>query len=260
MLIEFYNTQVFYEGHLALDIPKLAIPLQQSCVILGQNGSGKSTFLKLLTQENHPAIRPDLSFKLLGKRRWNIFELRKQIGFVSNDMQFLYLDHEESVRYIVLSGFFASNKIRSFNAVSAAQKQATELLLNELNIQDLATKKFGCLSTGQQRRVLIARALVHMPHTLVIDEPTSGLDIKNSYNFLRLLNKLSTHGLTVLLVTHHIAEILPAINRILLMKAGKIVADGDKATILNSIQLSDLFNLSIQVKFKDGWYDTEVLH
>ncbi|MGZ8366878.1 MAG: ATP-binding cassette domain-containing protein, partial [Nitrospira sp.] len=110
------------------------------------------------------------------------------------------------------------------------------------------------LSTGEQRRFLLGRALVHDPPVLVLDEPTSGLDLKACFQYLDLLRAQIAKGKTVLLVTHHLHEIPPEIDRVIFLRDGKIVADGAKSALITSDQVSRLFDSQIALVQANGWY------
>ena len=127
-------------------------------------------------------------------------------------------------------------------------------LIRELGIESLAGRRFGHLSTGEQRRFLLARALVHDPSALVFDEPTSGLDPKACFQYLDLLRAQIAKGKTVLLVTHHLHEIPPEIDRVIFLKEGKILADGQKSALLTNDHVSTLFESKMTLVQAKGWY------
>jgi iron complex transport system ATP-binding protein len=137
---------------------------------------------------------------------------------------------------------------------ATSQQEMARATLHELEIEDLAERRYETLSTGQQRRLLLGRALVNQPNSLLLDEPTSGLDLAATFNYLKTLRRLILHGRTVVLVTHHIHEIPPEIERVVLLDAGRITADGHKRVVLSSQSLSLLFGESINLIESDGWY------
>ncbi len=110
------------------------------------------------------------------------------------------------------------------------------------------------MSTGQQRRCLLARALVHGPDTLVLDEPTTGLDFAASFDYLRRIRALATKGCNVVIATHHLNEIPPEVDRIILLREGGVVADGPKADVLRSEILSEVFEVPVQIREIDGYF------
>jgi iron complex transport system ATP-binding protein len=225
----------------------------EHAAILGPNGAGKTTLLKLLSGEVHPMPLDDTRMALFGEERWNVWDVRKKMGIVSHDLQRDYLICAEGLN-VVLSGFYASNDTYAYQEFSQAQIAWAHELMRELGIESLAGRRFGHLSTGEQRRFLLGRALVHDPSVLVLDEPTSGLDLKACFQYLDLLRAQIQKGKTVLLVTHHAHEIPPEIERVVLLKEGKIVADGPKATLLTDQHISDLFDCPTKLAQANGWY------
>ncbi|MDH5253510.1 MAG: ATP-binding cassette domain-containing protein, partial [Nitrospira sp.] len=178
---------------------------------------------------------------------------RKRIGIVSHDLQRDYLICAEGLN-VILSGFYASNDTYEYQEFSESQIARAHGVMQELGIAPLAGRRFGHLSTGEQRRFLLGRALVHDPPVLVLDEPTSGLDLKACFQYLDLLRGQIRTGKTVLLVTHHLHEIPPEIERLVLLKEGKIVADGPKTVLLNNDRISELFDQRIVLAKANGWY------
>ena len=225
----------------------------EHAAILGPNGAGKSTLLKLLSGEVHAMAKEDTRMALFGDARWNVGDVRKRIGIVSHDLQRDYLICAEG-QNVILSGFYASNDTYEYQEFSGAQRARADELLQELGIASLADRRFGHLSTGEQRRFLLGRALVHDPPVLVLDEPTSGLDLKACFQYLDLLRAQIAKGKTVLLVTHHLHEIPPEIDRVIFLKDGKIVADGAKSTLITGDQISRLFDSKITLVQANGWY------
>ncbi|MDH4080738.1 MAG: ribonuclease HI [Nitrospira sp.] len=225
----------------------------EHAVVLGPNGSGKSTLLKLLSGEVHAMPKDETWMALFGDERWNVWEVRKQIGIVSHDLQRDYLICAEGLN-VILSGFYASNDTYEYQEFNKTQLTRAYELIRELGIESLASRRFGHLSTGEQRRFLLARALVHDPPVLVFDEPTSGLDPKACFQYLDLLRAQIAKGKTVLLVTHHLHEIPPEIDRVIFLKEGKVLADGQKSSLLTNDHVSTLFESKIALVQAKGWY------
>jgi iron complex transport system ATP-binding protein len=230
-----------------------ALQAGEHAAILGPNGAGKSTLLKLLAGGVHPLPLDETSVRLFGEESSNVWDVRKRLGLVSHDLQREYLICAEGVN-VVLSGFYASNDTYEYQEFSEAQVERARAVMKELGIEALAGRRFGHLSTGEQRRFLLGRALVHDPAVLVLDEPTSGLDLKACFQYLNLLRAQIRKGKTVLLVTHHLHEIPPEIERVVLLKQGRIVADGSKASLLTDQRISDLFECPATLVQANGWY------
>ena len=239
------DTRVF-DG-LTLDVRR-----GEHTAIVGPNGSGKSTLLKLLAGEIHAVAREGSWLEIFGRPRWNIWELREHLGIVSNDLQHQY---EGTVRGldVVLSGYHSGVGTwhRDFPPERVERAHA---VLGVLGVAELAARPFAQMSTGQQRRLLLGRALVHDPDTLVLDEPTSGLDLAACFQYLSIVRRLMRTGKTVLLVTHHVHEIPPEIERVVLLQAGRIVADGPKRSALTSETLSRLFGIAADVVEHNGFF------
>ncbi|MBX3301951.1 MAG: ATP-binding cassette domain-containing protein [Nitrospira sp.] len=233
----------------------LSFTLQEGehAAVLGPNGSGKSTLLKLLSGEVHAMPKIETRMVLFGEECWNVWDVRKQIGIVSHDLQRDYLICAEGLN-VILSGFYASNDTYEYQRFSKTQLTRVYELMQELDIASLTGRRFGHLSTGEQRRFLLARALVHDPPVLVLDEPTSGLDLKACFQYLDLLRAQIAKGKTVLLVTHHLHEIPPEINRVIFLKEGKVLADGQKSTLLTNDHVSNLFDSKMTLVQANGWY------
>ena len=233
----------------------LRIPLVQHTAILGPNGCGKSTFIKLINRELYPLAREvDAAVKVFGLRRWNVNELRNRLGVVTSDLtrdlqQMPFLRVEDAV----VTGFFPSFVVPPHRDVSDDMRERARRALAEVRALPLADRQVAELSTGEMRRVLIARALVHAPQALLLDEPTAGLDLVARQHFLGLMRSLAQRGITLVLVTHHIEEVIPEIDRVLLLREGTIYADGDRAGTLTDAHLSHAFGGPVQVR-RDGDY------
>jgi iron complex transport system ATP-binding protein len=225
----------------------------EHAAIVGPNGAGKSTLLKLLAGGVHPLPLDETRISLFGEEGGNVWEVRKRLGIVSHDLQRDYLICAEGLN-VILSGYYASNDTYEYQEFSEAQIARAREVMKELGIESLAGRRFGHLSTGEQRRFLLGRALVHDPFVLVLDEPTSGLDLKACFQYLDLLRAQIRKGKTVLLVTHHLHEIPPEIERVVLLKEGQIVADGSKANLLTDVNLSRLFDQPVTLVRANGWY------
>ena len=225
----------------------------EHAVILGPNGAGKSTLLKLLAGGVHPMPLEQTHIRLFGEEGGNVWEIRKRFGCVSHDLQRDYLICADGLN-VILSGYYASNDTYGYQEFSEAQVARAHDVMKELGVESLASRRFGHLSTGEQRRFLLGRALVHDPPVLVLDEPTSGLDLKACFQYLDLLRALIGKGKTVLLVTHHLHEIAPEVERVVLLKGGEILADGLKSQLLTDERISELFDCPTKLVHANGWY------
>lgn len=232
----------------------LHIAQNQSVAILGPNGAGKSTLLKLMTREVKAEYRQPPAVQILGNPNWVLSELRDQIGIVSPDFESAYLGHIPGLE-VVLTGFTQSVGLHGIGrSPSSEQVAEARSLLNRMGLAELASRPIQQMSTGQRRRIFLARALVTRPHTLVLDEPAAGLDIGADFACQNDIRALLRQGISILLVTHHLNEIPPEIERVVLLKQGAILADGKKSEVLTSSMLSRLYEARVQVHHADGFF------
>jgi iron complex transport system ATP-binding protein len=221
-------------------------------LVLGPNGAGKSALVKLLSRELYPVVRPGSRLAIFGSSCVNLWELRRRIGFVSSALV-RQIPGGVPAGDLVLAGFFGSVGIGPHHNPSGAQRQRAAELLAELQLEELARRPFAQLSDGQQRRLLLARALVHQPEVLVLDEPTNGLDLQARHQLLHQLRQLARNGTTLLLVTHQIEAVIPEISRVLLLNQGELVGDGPATELLQAEPLSALFGTPLRLVEQDGW-------
>jgi len=254
-LIEFRNATIWRGSTRVFDKLNLVIPQHERIAILGPNGSGKTTLLKTINRELYPVVKDDSWVRILGRDRWNVWELRKKIGAVSHDLHNRYTPTTTALA-VVVSGFQSSIGIHGLLAdrVSAEHVTRAREILATLGMADLVDTELKYMSTGQQRRCLLARALVHQPATLILDEPTAGLDISASFDYLRQISRLANEGQNIVIVTHHLNEIPPEVDRVVLLKQGAVVADGSKAETLTDALLSEIYETPVRVGHIDGHY------
>jgi iron complex transport system ATP-binding protein len=230
----------------------LEIPLGCNTVILGPNGAGKTTLLKLLSCHLYPDAAKGC-IRIFGQEQWDVWELRCQLGIISHDLQHEYLSSDRGMD-IILSGHYSSIGTHGHQLFSKAKLEKASQVMKKLEINQLKKRLFSEMSTGEQRRFLLGRALIHDPKVLVLDEPTSGLDIDSCFQYLGIIRNLIKDGKTIILVTHHLHEIPPEISRVIFIKKGKIIADGSKKELLKSGKLSNLFSTPVQVLAANGFY------
>jgi iron complex transport system ATP-binding protein len=252
-IVEMRAVRAWRGETLVFDDLSLEIPAGCSTAILGPNGAGKSTLLRLLTREVHPEHRPVPSMRLFGKDRWDVWDLRRRLGIVSHDLQADIPSYATGLD-VVLSGFYSSRGVWPHQRFSDEERGRASGTLDRLGVGALRTRRYGVMSTGEQRRVLLGRALVHEPDVLVLDEPTSGLDPRACFHYMELIRDLIRAGKTLVLVTHHIHEIPPEVERTVLLKNGRVFADGRTADVLRADVLSRLFDSDIQVVQANGFF------
>ena len=252
-IIDFQNITVFQGRNKVLEDFSLTIDESQSTVILGPNGSGKTTLLKLLNREIYIVEDKVGSLKIFEKDRWNVDELRSNLGVVSQHLQYGYSNSAIGL-YVVLSGFYSSDGIWQHQEFDDRKLDRAKEVMDLLAISHLKEREFSTMSTGEQRKFLLARSLVNDPAVLVFDEPTSGLDMSTCFQYLEIIRELISMGKKVILVTHHIHEIPPEVTRVILLKEGRVIEDGDKDQILTNTNLTNLFDWPIKVIKENGYY------
>jgi iron complex transport system ATP-binding protein len=252
-LLDFRNLRVIRGQKAALDDFSLRIGADEHVAILGPNGCGKSTLIKTITREVYPVAREDSSMSILGQDTWNVFQLRSHLGIVSNDLM-LSCTGDACGLDVVLSGFFSSTAIYPNHLVTADHTTLAMSALTELRISHLAGRPVCEMSSGEARRVLIARALVHKPQALLFDEPCNSLDLAAQQNVRHTMSSLAQSGTAIILVTHELADIVPEIQRVVLMRDGQIVNDGPKEDILQVNKLRELFGVNVEMARRDGHY------
>ena len=252
-LLELTGATVVRDGRTILCVDHFTIAEGEHIAILGPNGSGKSTLIKLLTRDILPLWAEPAPVLFRGRPRIALEDARKLLGVVSAEAQ-EQADVVVPAIDVVLGGFFGSLGVPGHRTPTAEQRQRAAAALAELEVSHLADRVMTTLSTGEARRVLFARALVHDPAVLVLDEPTNGLDPHASYHVRQAVRTLARGGRSLVLVTHHVEDIAPEIDRVVMLRDSHIVADGPKRELLTSERLSDLFAIPAQLEERDGEY------
>jgi iron complex transport system ATP-binding protein len=253
-LIDFQNVTLKRSERIVLDSITLSIAAGEHAAIIGPNGSGKSSLIKAITRDLYPIQKDEpWSLRILGRETWNLFDLRYHLGIVSNDWMQL-CTRPFSGREIVLSGFFGSVGVWPYHTVTADMEKKAEQVMDLLEISHLAARDTDEMSSGEARRVLIARALVHDPQALVLDEPTTSLDLRATYELRELLRKLANSGISIIMVTHHLPDIIPEMSRVFLIRDGRVFKDGPTQDVLTAPALTGLFGIPVEVLQRDGYY------
>lgn len=254
-LIELDGATVLRGQVKVLHALSLRIAQGQHTALLGPNGCGKSTFIKLITRELYPLALGDgrVPVKVLGQARWQVDRLRSQLGIVTGDLSSNLADMPGlTVEQAVLTGFFASYALPGFREISVEMRARAAQTLAMTGASALHGRAYAELSAGETRRVLIARALVNQPQALLLDEPSTGLDLVARQQLVDTMQSLARQGITLVLVTHHVEEIIPEIERVVLLRDGRVLADGPRHELLRDGPLSEAFGGQIRVTGQDG--------
>jgi len=259
-LLEIANATVLKGSARALDGLSITIADGEHTAILGPNGAGKTTLLNLLTFEDRPLLEPGTPppVRVFGRHDWPVFELRAQIGIISATLHSRFVAGHSSGLIsgedAVVSGFFATQGVLLYVEVTDAMRVAAREALARVDAAHLGAKALNEMSTGEARRVLIARALVNRPRALVLDEPTTGLDVVARHRFLESVRRLAREGTTIILITHHVEEIIPEIGRVVLLDRGRVSASGPKHEMLTDTRLSAAFGAPVHVDETGGYF------
>jgi len=253
-IFEIQKARVWRGDTLALQDFSLTLHHGESVAILGPNGAGKSSFLKLLTGEVRPEADPDSCCRLFGEDRWSLEEIRHRIGVVMPEEVERFQPWERSLDAVLSSLRGAYGRTRDMR-FSRTDKQRSLESMELMGVAGLKDREFGALSSGERRRILISRALVHRPEVLVLDEPSTALDFAAAAQLIGTLRSLLVAGRDLVLVTHHPGEIPPEIHRVILLRDGRVFADGKKREIITSARLSALYQVRLAVRWAAGWCD-----
>jgi iron complex transport system ATP-binding protein len=262
------NVNVALGDRTVLHDINLTIQTGEHVAILGANGCGKSTLIRTMNCELYPLIpeaglpRPEIA--IFGRSRWDLTQLRLHFGIVSDTQPGLYATSRapdtagsSSARNTgldaVLAGFFAASTLWPNLVVTEEMRLRAAEALERIHATHLAGQLTGEMSAGEKRRILIARALVHRPQQLLLDEPSNALDLAAQRDLRESLRSLVREGTGLILVTHHLGDILPEIERVILMQKGRIVADGSRKELLTAPVLSNLLGTKVHIGEQDGW-------
>ena len=262
-VLDVRNATLMAGGRRILRDVSFTIRPGEHAVILGPNGAGKSSLIDLLTYRRRPYTGDEkpARVRIFGQEQWDVFELRRHLGVVSASLQEEYIRQNGNVRGhdLVAAAFFASRRLFPHHEVTDAIWEKSRSALALMEVDHLAEKPIGQMSTGEARRILIARALAPQPEALLLDEPTTGLDLVARRRFAETLREIARQGKTVILTTHRVSEIFPEIERVILMRRGRLFQSGPKGQVLTSDHLSDAFDAPVEVTSSgDGYYAARV--
>ena len=253
-IVDLQHVNVARGETVVLQDVSLQIAAGESLAILGPNGCGKSTLLKTMTCELYPLVKPETRVRMMGRERWDLTELKRRLGVVSPE-----LPGRQTLRTTgfdaILTGFFSSSTLWPNLTVTPAMRERAEEVMALVGAARLRGKPVGEMSAGEQRRVMIGRALAGGGEILLLDEPSNALDLGAQHDLRELLRGLAERGTAIVMITHHIADILPEMERIVMMREGRIVADGPKTELMTESRLSSLFGREIVLAKRDGFWN-----
>jgi iron complex transport system ATP-binding protein len=252
-IIEMYKVRVTKGSATLLRDVDMTIREGERMVVLGPNGSGKSSLIKTMMGEHRHDTSVEGSFvKLRGTDLWNLFDVRKAFGLVSADLQ---VDFARDMNCLeaVISGFFGSVGTNRSEEIDAEMERVALDRLSSVGSGHLASRRFHTLSTGEALRVLMARALVNSPEALILDEPMSSLDLTGKSLVRQAIRSLAKEGRALVLVTHDPSDIVPEMERVVMMKDGTMFRDGGME-LLNEENLTELYDAPVRLVHVEGRY------
>jgi len=249
-LLRLHNVHVRRGDRDALHGVSLSIRHGERVAILGPNGSGKSTLLKLITRELYSTGG---EVRILGQETWDVQTLRKNFGFVSNEVQTLFAQALTGWD-VVASGLFGSVGLWKNNVITSTMKMRVDRVMRENKVFHLAKREMTHISSGEARRLLLSRALIHNPSTLIFDEPMNSLDLTAQHALKADMRSLAKRNKGVVLVTHQLEDIIPEIDRVILLRQGRILADGPKKNVLTAALLRMLYGVPLKLISAGGFY------
>ena len=250
--LEMKNVTVARGDRIVLHDVSLSIRAGEHVAIMGPNGCGKSTLILAMNCQLYPMVLPGMSMRIFGREHWALTELRRHFGVVGTDLP----GERTAVTTgldAVIAGFFSASSIWPNLVVTGEMHERAREAMARMEATHLSEQLVGTMSAGEKRRILIARALVHRPQQLLLDEPSNALDLAAQRDLRETLRKLAQEGTGLVLVTHHLSDILPEVERIILMRDGRIVGDGPREQMLTEARLSELFRTPVRIGRDEEW-------
>jgi len=255
--LELREVNVARGDRVVLHDVNLTIRAGEHVAILGPNGCGKSTLILAMTCQVYPIVKPGMSVRIFGRERWDLTRLRQHFGVVAAGLLGGELPGERTAVTpgldAVIAGFFSASTLWPNLHVTEEMRERAFEALERMDALRLAKQLVGEMSAGEKRRILIARALVHRPRQLLLDEPSNALDLAAQRELRETLRRLAREGTGLVLVTHHLGDIPPEVERVILMRAGRIVGDGPRQEMLTEARLSELFNAPVRIGRDEEW-------
>jgi len=230
----------------------LSIRTGEHVAILGPNGCGKSTLIMAMSCQVYPMVKPRMRVRIFGRERWDLTQLRQYFGVVGAELPGERTAVTNGLD-AVTAGFFSASTLWPNLQVTKEMRERSWEALERMEATRLAKQLVGEMSAGEKRRIVIARALVHRPKQLLLDEPSNALDLAAQRELRDTMRRLAREGTGLVLVTHHLGDILPEIERVILMRGGQIVGDGPREELLTEPRLSELFGTPVRIGRDEQW-------
>ena len=230
----------------------LKISYSENVILIGPNGSGKSSLIEIINRNIYPVIADESKLKIFDKERINLFELRKKISTVNNDIK-NRIKPNLQVFDLILSWLYG--RYCYIQNKSERDSYKVGKIIKKMNISNLSKKYFSHLSDGEKQISLIARALIKKPDILILDEPIANLDYKSKFFVVDKINELSKLNTKIFCVTHDISTITKIYDRVIMLKDGMIIADGIQNKVINSENLKKLYGVDVEVTRNNGLWN-----
>jgi ABC-type molybdenum transport system, ATPase component/photorepair protein PhrA len=234
-----------------LDDVTLSIKKGEHVAVIGPNGAGKSTLLKILTKEVHPLAKDGSFYAFMGDERIPLLALREKLGIVSPSL-LAACNTTYTALEVVISGLFSSYGLDFHHVVTDEDRAKALEEMEKTGTTYLKDKYMNSLSSGEAEKVILARAAVHNPEALILDEVSSALDFPMRASLRNMIGRYAREGKTIVMVTHELSEIPAECERVIVLKHGRIVADGIKKDILTEELLSSVYGQKVYVEEKNN--------
>ncbi len=243
------NINCYKNGYRVIKDLNLKLSHSENVILIGPNGSGKSSLLEVINRNIYPVVTSKSLIKVFDKELINLWELRKRISTVNNDIK-NRINPKLKVFDLILSGLYG--KYCYISNKSERDHEIVNSIMQNMNISSLSKKYFSHLSDGEKQISLIARALIKRPDILILDEPITNLDYKSKFFVIDKINELSKLNTKIICVTHDISMITSIYDRVIMLKSGEIIANGNQNKVINSENLKKLYGIEVEVNNKNG--------
>ena len=251
--LELSNIDVIQKEKYVLKDINLKLYLGEVITILGPNGSGKSSLINLINRNLYPLVNSNSKIKLFNKELINIWDLKQKISCVNEDLN-KRINHRLTTKEVIISGLYGTIGMNKNNIIKDRDLKLVDNILNEFSLTNISNEKYQDLSDGQKRNVILARAMVNKPEVLILDEPTINLDMKSLFNLFNTIKRLLLSKITIIYITNKIDSILKETDRIVLMKNGRIIADGHPRQIMKTETINNLYETNIElININGNW-------